>query len=89
MATEKKFGSVKRFGTRYGRKVKEKLAKIEKVQRSAQKCPYCAYNKVKRVAAGIWYCKKCKAKFTGKAYSVKRKMAIEKEAEKEPKEEAK
>ena len=67
-------GSVKRYGARYGRKLKLKLYKIETEQRRLHKCPYCTKIAVKRVALGIWSCKKCKAKFTGKAYSVTRKI---------------
>ena len=79
MAIEKKFGSIKKFGPRYGRKVKEKFAKIEEEQHKLHKCPYCGHTKVKRLALGIWHCKKCKAKFTGKAYSVRKKITFEEE----------
>jgi large subunit ribosomal protein L37Ae len=65
-----KLGSAKRFGVRYGSRPKHKFAKIEKEQRKSHKCPYCNYLKVKRVAVGIWNCKKCGSKFTGKAYSI-------------------
>ena len=76
MKTEEKsgLGSVKRFGARYGRKLKIKFSKIETEQRKFHKCPYCNKIAVKRVAVGIWNCKKCKAKFTGKAYSVSKKI---------------
>lgn len=60
----------KRFGARYGLKPKTKFAKIESVQRSKHKCPFCNKKDVKRVAVGIWQCSKCGNKFTGKAYSV-------------------
>ena len=64
-------GPAKRFGTRYGKAVKEKVAVIEKVQRSLQKCPHCNHIKAKRVSAGIFECKGCGAKFVGRAYAVK------------------
>jgi len=64
----KQYGSVKRFGARYGRKVKLRLGKIEKELKKKHKCPYCNSQSVKREAAGIWICKKCGAKFSGKAY---------------------
>ncbi len=67
---KKGLGSIKRFGARYGRTVKLKLAKIEKEQKKKHKCPYCNSMQVKRLSAGIWFCKKCKAKFTGKAYTL-------------------
>jgi large subunit ribosomal protein L37Ae len=85
MAEVEKYGSTKRFGARYGRKLKERFGKIEKEQRKKQKCPYCSALNVKRVAIGIWNCRKCGAKFTGKAYSVKNKIL--REPEKEEKEE--
>ncbi|MBU1976215.1 MAG: 50S ribosomal protein L37ae [Nanoarchaeota archaeon] len=70
MAEKQKLGSQKRFGPRYGRKLRMKVAAIEQEQRKLHKCPYCKYEKVKRVALGIWGCSKCKAKFSGRAYTV-------------------
>ena len=66
----KGYGSVKRFGVRYGTKLKGKIGKIEAERRLSTKCPYCHYGKAKRLAAGIWFCQKCKSKFTGRAYSI-------------------
>lgn len=67
----KKIGmkSVKRFGVRYGRTVKHKLAKIERQYNKESKCPYCKYVGIRRIAAGIWHCTKCGVKFTAKAYN--------------------
>ena len=50
--------------------LKEKFALIEIQQRSKHKCPSCNKISVKRIAAGIWHCLKCKIKFAGKAYSI-------------------
>lgn len=69
MAT-KKVGTAGRFGARYGKKLRAKIAEIEKKQRSWHKCPYCSKFKVKRVSVGIWRCRSCGVKFTGKAYEV-------------------
>ena len=74
MKSQENLGSVKRYGARYGRKLKLKLSKIETEQRKFHKCPYCNKIAVKRVAIGIWNCRKCNAKFTGKAYSVTKKI---------------
>ena len=65
----KKLGSVGRFGARYGRKIKQNVLKVERLQKVKQKCPYCKKLGVKRVSAGIWYCRKCDSKFAGKAYT--------------------
>ena len=73
MAKTEGLGSVKRFGPRYGRTVKLKFATIEREQHKKHKCPYCRSVQVKRQAVGIWYCRKCKAKFTGKAYTIAEK----------------
>lgn len=73
MAKEKGLGPVKRFGTRYGATTKHRLAAIEKEQKKAQTCPYCSKPKAKRIAYGIYECRKCTSKFTGKAYTVGRK----------------
>ena len=76
MKTKEKLQSVKRFGARYGRKPKLKFSKIEIEQRKLHKCPYCSKTAVKRVAVGIWKCIKCNAKFSGKAYSVLKKIVV-------------
>ena len=80
MKSVENLGSAKRFGARYGRKTKLKFSKVETEQRKLHKCPYCSKVAVKRVALGIWHCRKCNAKFTGKAYSVSKKI-ITKEQE--------
>jgi large subunit ribosomal protein L37Ae len=72
--SDEKLTSVKRFGTRYGRTLKLKYGQIETEQRKKHKCPYCSNPAVKRIAAGIWECKKCKIKFTGKAYTIAKKQ---------------
>ena len=84
-----KLGSAKRFGARYGTKTKHKFAKIEREQRRKHKCPYCNKIKVKRVAVGIWHCRKCNAKFTGKAYSIKKIIVMENSTTSEKTEEPK
>jgi large subunit ribosomal protein L37Ae len=61
--------TTKRFGVRYGRTVKQKLAKIEEDAKKKYKCPYCASVKVKKKVAGVWECGKCNKVFTGRAFS--------------------
>ncbi|MBI2145375.1 hypothetical protein HYU18_03580 [Candidatus Woesearchaeota archaeon] len=80
MADETKtYGSTKRYGVRYGTKLKGKIGKIEAERRASTKCPYCHYGKAKRISAGIWHCLKCKAQFTGKAYTTGGKVNIKEE----------
>jgi len=73
---EAKTGSINRFGARYGRTPKKRFGQIEVEQRKLHKCPYCNRIKVKRVTTGIWQCRKCDAKFTGKAYTFTKKKRV-------------
>ncbi|MEK6875238.1 MAG: 50S ribosomal protein L37ae [Nanoarchaeota archaeon] len=69
MATKlKKAKSAGRFGARYGKKVKDKLVKVESKQRQKQKCTFCNRFGVKRVSKGIWQCKKCRKKFASNTF---------------------
>lgn len=68
MAKTKKVGSAGRFKARYGRRLRQKITDVEKKQRKKQVCPYCKKINVRRLAYGIWLCKTCNTKFTGKAY---------------------
>ena len=67
MAT-KKVGTAGRFGTRYGRKLRKRVSEVEGKMKMWHKCPYCNKLKVKKNFSGVWQCRSCKTKFTGKAY---------------------
>jgi large subunit ribosomal protein L37Ae len=64
----KKTKSAGRFGPRYGKKVRDKLAGVEKKQKRKQKCPFCERLGVKRLSKGIWKCSKCNKKFASDTY---------------------
>ena len=83
MVLVKRYGSVKRFGARYGTKTKYRFGKIEAEQRKLHKCPYCNKIKVKRIVMGIWQCRACDSKFVGKAYSVQKKIEFAEESAEE------
>ncbi|TAL47236.1 50S ribosomal protein L37ae [archaeon] len=70
MGRTKKVGTAGRFGPRYGKKSRQGMADIEKIQKQRHICLKCNMPYVKRVAKGIWACKKCGAKFAGSAYTV-------------------
>ena len=84
MAEAKKLKNIKRFGSRYGRKTKQRFGTIEEQQRKKHKCPYCNSESAKRISTGIWGCRKCGSKFTGKAYTIGKKAVSKEEAEESP-----
>ncbi|MEM0243196.1 MAG: 50S ribosomal protein L37ae [Candidatus Aenigmatarchaeota archaeon] len=64
----RRVGSSGRFGARYGMTLREKIDKIELIQKSKHVCPKCGFKKLKRVSTGIWQCKKCNTKVASSAY---------------------
>ncbi len=66
--------SAKQYGVRYGRRLKEKIGKIDKARKLSDTCPFCRYKKIERLAAGIWFCNKCQSKFTGRAYAIGKRL---------------
>jgi ribosomal protein L37AE/L43A len=83
MAKVRGEGSVKRLGSRYGRKVRAKLQQVECEQKKQNKCPYCLYKKLRRLSKGIYFCEKCKSKFTGRAYNITKEIRIKEEVKPE------
>ncbi|MFQ6136177.1 MAG: 50S ribosomal protein L37ae [Candidatus Hydrothermarchaeales archaeon] len=71
----KKAGPAGKFGSRYGMRLRKRYAEIDRKMRKLHKCPSCQKIGVKRVASGIWQCRKCGAKFTGGAYLPKTSVA--------------
>jgi len=71
----KKVGSLGRFGSRTGRRIRKEIRKIEDGAKK-NRCPNCN-KKVIRKSSGIWECKSCGLKFAGGAYLtvMKRKPA--------------
>lgn len=68
MHKTKKVKSAGRFGSRYGRGIRDRVVNVEEKQRRFHECPSCGFNKVKRVSTGLFRCRKCSAVFTGGAY---------------------
>jgi large subunit ribosomal protein L37Ae len=68
MANTKKVKSTGRYGSRYGVGIKKRVLKVEEKQKKKAVCPFCGFKTIKRLAAGLFTCKKCEAKFTGGAY---------------------
>ena len=60
-----KVGLGARFGPRYGVSVRRRATAVIKRLKQSYTCPVCQYQKVKRVAAGVWNCKKCDHTFAG------------------------
>ena len=61
-------GSDGRFGARYGRVARRRVADIEAEMNEEQVCPDCGAERVERQGTGIWQCGKCGYKHTGGAY---------------------
>ena len=70
MGRTKKVGAAGRYGTRYGLKIRRRVAEIEAIQRKRARCPRCHHVAVRRLSTGIYVCKKCGYTFTGGAYLV-------------------
>ena len=63
-------GIAGRFGARYGMSLRKKWKEIMEKRYQDHVCPYCkTQGKVVRLATGVWYCKKCGAKWAGLAYT--------------------
>lgn len=63
-----KTGSAGRFGARYGRVARRRVAEIEAETNADHTCPNCGEDRVDRRGTGIWQCNYCDYKYTGGSY---------------------
>ncbi|MBS3761641.1 50S ribosomal protein L37ae [Halodesulfurarchaeum sp.] len=61
-------GSAGRFGARYGRLARRRVAEIEADMHADHVCPECGSEAVDRKGSGIWECGSCGYKYAGGAY---------------------
>ncbi len=61
-------GSAGRFGARYGRVARRRVADIEDDMHDSHACPECGTDDVSRTGTGIWQCGKCDYEFAGGTY---------------------
>eukprot|EP00211_Chloroparvula_japonica_P010008 CAMPEP_0119118472 /NCGR_PEP_ID=MMETSP1310-20130426/339_1 /TAXON_ID=464262 /ORGANISM="Genus nov. species nov., Strain RCC2339" /LENGTH=92 /DNA_ID=CAMNT_0007107839 /DNA_START=94 /DNA_END=372 /DNA_ORIENTATION=+ len=64
----KKMGITGKYGTRYGASLRKAMKKIEVSQHAKYTCHFCGKDSVKREAAGIWNCHRCRKVIAGGAY---------------------
>ncbi len=57
------------LGARYGSTVRKRWVETILSVRESYDCPRCETRNVRRVAAGIWMCRRCGYKFAGQAYT--------------------
>lgn len=62
-------GSAGRFGARYGRVARRRVAEIEAEMHGDHACPDCGTEAVSREGTGIWTCGRCGHTFTGGSYT--------------------
>jgi large subunit ribosomal protein L37Ae len=61
-------GSAGRFGARYGRVSRRRVADIEADMRDEHVCPDCGARRVERTGTAVWECGKCGHTFAGGTY---------------------
>lgn len=70
MAKQRKgrVGSAGRFGARYGRVARKRVAEIEGEMRDDHTCPECGEDRITRTDTAIWRCESCDYTFAGGTY---------------------
>jgi large subunit ribosomal protein L37Ae len=78
----KKVGGTGWMGPRYGIRIRRRVLEIDRARARASPCPRCSTVTLKRVASGIFECRRCGTRFASNAYVFQAPPAITR-AEKE------
>ena len=68
LGSTKKVRSAGKYGAKFGIGIRKRWLKVADKQKKHYDCPSCGFQKVKRLSAGVFECKKCGLKFAGGAY---------------------
>ena len=80
----KKVGPAGRLGSRYGVKIRRRIADIESQGRGRHECPKCKSVAVTRTSTGIWTCKHCGSEMASGAYNLTPPAAVRREVKAAP-----
>lgn len=64
----KKVGSTGWMGPRYGIRIRRRVLEIDRERRKPAPCPRCSTTTVRRVASGVYRCRRCGTRFSSGAY---------------------
>ncbi len=64
----KKVGSTGWMGPRYGIRIRRRVLEIDRARKAPAACPRCATVTVRRVASGVFVCRRCGTRFASNAY---------------------
>lgn len=64
----KKVGNTGWMGPRYGIRIRRRVLELDRAREAAAACPKCSTVTVRRIAAGVFECRRCGNKFASGAY---------------------
>jgi large subunit ribosomal protein L37Ae len=64
----KKVGSTGWMGPRYGIRIRRRVLEIDRARGPAAPCPRCSTVTLRRVASGVFECRRCGTRFASNAY---------------------
>jgi len=76
MGRTKKIGPTRGLEARYGATVRKRYIEVVTGLKTKHKCPQCGSQSVRRQSVGLWKCSKCRAVFTGGAYTPTTKLGV-------------
>ena len=64
----KKVGSTGWMGARYGIRIRRRVIDIDQARSRASACPRCSTVTLRRVASGVFECRRCGTRYASNAY---------------------
>jgi large subunit ribosomal protein L37Ae len=64
----KKVGNTGWMGPRYGIRIRRRVLSLDRSREAAAACPKCATVTVRRIASGVYECRRCGTQFASGAY---------------------